>query len=148
MPVSALKRTNLDKLLETIQLQAEVLDLEANPHRVGGRHRHRSQARARPRPVGDRARAARHAARRRHRRGRHGVGPRTGADRRHTASNVVGGGPRFRSRCWASTRAPEAGDPFAVVESEARAREITDYRVRKRRETLGSARTPSARSSR
>jgi translation initiation factor IF-2 len=27
--------------------------------------------------------------------------------------------------------APEAGDPFAVVESEARAREITDYRMRK-----------------
>ena len=38
--------------------------------------------------------------------------------------------------------APEAGDQFAVVESEARAREITDYRVRKRRETLGSAGTP------
>ena len=37
--------------------------------------------------------------------------------------------------------APEAGDPFAVVESEARAREITDYRVRKRRQTLGSAGT-------
>jgi hypothetical protein len=35
--------------------------------------------------------------------------------------------------------APEAGDQFAVVENEARAREITDYRVRKRRETLGAA---------
>ena len=33
----------------------------------------------------------------------------------------------------------QAGDQFAVVENEARAREITDYRVRKRRETLGSA---------
>src|SRR5262249_56470094 len=38
--------------------------------------------------------------------------------------------------------APEAGDQFAVVENESRAREITDYRVRKRRETLGSAGTP------
>ena len=37
--------------------------------------------------------------------------------------------------------APEAGDQFAVVENEARAREITDYRVRKRRDTLGSAGT-------
>jgi translation initiation factor IF-2 len=37
--------------------------------------------------------------------------------------------------------APEAGDPFAVVESDSRAREITDYRVRKRRQTLGSAGT-------
>ena len=38
--------------------------------------------------------------------------------------------------------APEAGDEFSVVENEARAREITDYRVRKRRDTLGSAGTP------
>ena len=45
-------------------------------------------------------------------------------------------------RSWASIRLPEAGDPFAVVESEARAREITDYRVRKRRDTMGSAGTP------
>ena len=34
-----------------------------------------------------------------------------------------------------------AGDQFAVVESEARAREITEYRIRKRRETLGSVGT-------
>ncbi|MBN8913961.1 MAG: translation initiation factor IF-2, partial [Rhizobiales bacterium] len=33
VPVSALKGTNLDKLLETIHLQAEVLDLKANPDR-------------------------------------------------------------------------------------------------------------------
>ena len=33
MPVSALKRTNLDKLLEAIHLQAEILDLKANPNR-------------------------------------------------------------------------------------------------------------------
>lgn len=31
IPVSALKKTNLDKLLEAILLQAEVLDLKANP---------------------------------------------------------------------------------------------------------------------
>jgi translation initiation factor IF-2 len=31
VPVSAIKRTNLDKLLESILLQAEVLDLKANP---------------------------------------------------------------------------------------------------------------------
>jgi translation initiation factor IF-2 len=35
--------------------------------------------------------------------------------------------------------APEAGDQFAVVESEARAREITDYRLRKRRKRLAVA---------
>ncbi len=33
VPVSALKRQNLDKLLEAIQLQAELLDLKANPER-------------------------------------------------------------------------------------------------------------------
>jgi len=31
VPVSALKKTNLDKLLESILLQAEILDLKANP---------------------------------------------------------------------------------------------------------------------
>src|SRR6185437_16450198 len=34
VPVSALKRTNLDKLLEAIHLQAEMLDLKANPNRT------------------------------------------------------------------------------------------------------------------
>jgi translation initiation factor IF-2 len=35
--------------------------------------------------------------------------------------------------------APEAGDQFAVVENEARAREITDYRQRERRKRLAVA---------
>jgi translation initiation factor IF-2 len=34
--------------------------------------------------------------------------------------------PRSRSRCSASTARPEAGDRVAVVENEARAREVTD----------------------
>ena len=33
MPVSAVQRTGLDKLIEAIQLQAELLDLKANPDR-------------------------------------------------------------------------------------------------------------------
>ena len=44
---------------------------------------------------------------------------------------------------------PEAGDRVAVVESEARAREITDYRNRQKREqqaaragSAGAARSP------
>ena len=60
--VSALKRTGLDKLLEAISLQAELLDLKANPERLGRRRRHRGQARARPRPGRHRAGPARHAA--------------------------------------------------------------------------------------
>ena len=42
--------------------------------------------------------------------------------------------------------APEAGDRVAVVESEARAREITEYRERQRREKL-AARGPGVRTS-
>ena len=38
--VSALKKTNLDKLLEAIALQAELLELTANPDRPGRRHCH------------------------------------------------------------------------------------------------------------
>jgi translation initiation factor IF-2 len=60
--VSALKGTNLDKLIETILLQAEVLELKANPSRPALRHRHRGEARSRPRSGRDRAGPARHAA--------------------------------------------------------------------------------------
>jgi len=35
--------------------------------------------------------------------------------------------------------APEAGDQFAVVENEARARELTDYRMRERRKRIAVA---------
>ena len=41
---------------------------------------------------------------------------------------------RCRSKCSASTAPPEAGDRLAVVENEARAREVTDYRARQKRE--------------
>jgi translation initiation factor IF-2 len=36
VPISAKERTNLDTLLETVLLQAEVLDLKANPDRAAG----------------------------------------------------------------------------------------------------------------
>ena len=142
VPVSALKRTNLDKLLEAIQLQAEILDLKANPRPLGRRHRHRSQARARPRSGRHGARAARHAEGRRHRRRRHGLGPRARPASTTRARTSPNAGPSVPVEVLGFDSAPEAGDQFAVVENEARAREITDYRVRKRRETLGSAGTP------
>jgi translation initiation factor IF-2 len=53
--------------------------------------------------------------------------------------NTGEAGPSVPVEILGFDSAPEAGDQFAVVESEARAREITDYRVRKRREALGSA---------
>ena len=52
--VSAIKKTNLDKLEEAILLQAEILDLKANPEPPGRRQRDRgassSAAAARSRP--------------------------------------------------------------------------------------------------
>jgi translation initiation factor IF-2 len=56
--------------------------------------------------------------------------------------NTPEAGPSVPVEILGFDSAPEAGDQFAVVENEARAREITDYRIRKRRETLGSAGTP------
>ena len=57
-------------------------------------------------------------------------------------ANVAEAGPSVPVEILGFDSAPEAGDQFAVVESESRAREITDYRVRKRRDTMGSAGTP------
>ena len=74
--VSATKGTNLDKLLEAILLQAEVLDLKANPDRTAEGVVIEAQARKGPRPGGDRAGADRHADDRRHRRRRRRMGPR------------------------------------------------------------------------
>jgi translation initiation factor IF-2 len=54
---------------------------------------------------------------------------------------VGSAGPSVPVEILGFDSAPEAGDPFAVVENEARARELTDYRARKRRQTLGSAGT-------
>ena len=80
--VSALKRTNLDKLQEAILLQAELLDLQGQSE-PNGRGRHpRSQARPRPRPGRDGSGAARHARYRRHLRGRRRMGPGPRAGRR------------------------------------------------------------------
>ncbi len=74
--VSALKKTGLDKLQEAILLQAEILDLKANPDRTRRGHGDRKPAGSRPRPGGDRAGAEGHAAPGRHRRRRRRMGPR------------------------------------------------------------------------
>ena len=142
VPVSALKRTNLDKLLEAIHLQAEILDLKANPNRSAEGIVIEAKLERGRGPVGTVLVQRGTLQRRRHRRRRHGMGPRARPDRRHGANTCVGRpvGPGRNPGLRFS--APEAGDQFAVVESEARAREITDYRVRKRRETMGSAGTP------
>ena len=112
--VSAKEKTNLDKLLDMIALQAEVLELKANPESLGGRHRDRGAARPRPRPSGDRAGAARHAASRRHHRRRLRMGPRARAGFRHRPCGgrcrpVDAGGNSGLQRHAGSERPPGGG---------------------------------------
>ncbi len=141
VPVSALKRTNLDKLLEAIHLQAEILDLKANPNRPAEGIVIEAKLERGRGPVGTVL----------VQRGTLKVGDivvagmawgRVRALLDDHSQNIATAGPSVPVEILGFDSAPEAGDQFAVVENEARAREITDYRVRKRRETLGSAGTP------
>ena len=141
VPVSALKGTNLDKLLEAIGLQAELLDLRANPDRSAEGIVIEAKLERGRGPVGTVL----------VQRGTLRVGDivvagsawgRVRALIDDRGENVTAAGPSVPVEILGFDSAPEAGDQFAVVDNEARAREITDYRVRKRREALGSASTP------
>jgi len=138
VPVSALKHTNLDKLLEAIHLQAELLDLRANPSRTAEGVVIEAKLERGRGPVGTVL----------VQRGTLHVGDiivagtawgRVRALLDDRGSNIQSAGPSVPAEVLGFDSAPEAGDQFAVVENEARARELTDYRMRKRRETLGSA---------
>ncbi len=132
--VSALKGTNLDKLLDVILLQAEVLDLKANPDREASRPCHRSAARQGPRPGGDGSGAARHAEARRHLRRRFRLGPRAcagqrqgraGQDRRPLGSGrgagpQLGAGSRRPVRRGAERKRGPAKSPITASASAAR----------------------------
>jgi len=141
VPVSALKRTNLDKLLEAIHLQAEILDLKSNPNRSAEGIVVEAKLERGRGPVGTVL----------VQRGTLRVGDivvagmawgRVRALIDEHGGNTDSAGPSVPVEILGFDSAPEAGDQFAVVESESRAREITDYRVRKRRDTMGSAGTP------
>ncbi len=121
--VSATKKTNLDKLLDTIALQAEILDLKANPNRAGRRHRDRGEARPRPRSGRDRAGAARLAAWRRHRCGGRRMGPRARACLRYRQNDQRRRAVDCRSKCSASParRTPATGLRWSTAR-RARAR--------------------------
>ncbi len=136
VPVSALKGTNLDKLLETIALQAEVLQLKANPDRSAEGYVIEAKLERGRGPVGTVL----------VQRGTLEIGNivvagmawgRVRALIDDLGDQVPEAGPSVPVEILGFDSAPEAGDQFAVVESEARAREITDYRIRKRRDTLG-----------
>ncbi|HEY1926351.1 MAG TPA: translation initiation factor IF-2 [Caulobacteraceae bacterium] len=131
--VSALEKLGLDDLLEAILLQAEVMDLRANPDRNAEGVVIESQI--------DRGRGA----------------VATVLVKRGTLKRgdiVVAGAASGRVRALLNEReeqvtsacpstpvvilgldgAADPGEPFAVVENDARARELTDYRIRLKRE--------------
>ena len=136
--VSALKKTNLDKLQEAILLQAELLDLQANPNRPAE-------------AVVLEAKLDR------------GRGPvATVLVQRGTlriGDIFVAGGEWGRVRALVDERGrhqdeagpsspievlgfnglPLAGDDFVVVDNEGRAREIADFRQRRRRDATAAA---------
>ena len=123
-----MKRTGIDKLLEAIQLQAELLDLKANPNRSAEGVVIEAKLERGRGPVGTVL----------VQRGTLRVGDiivagsawgRVRALIDDRGEPVAEAGPSVPVEILGFDSAPEAGDPFAVVESEARAREITDYRV-------------------
>jgi translation initiation factor IF-2 len=143
--VSATKGTNLDKLLEAIALQAELLDLVADPDRSA----EGTVIEARL----DRGRGP--VATVLVQRGTLKVGTlvvagshwgRVRALIDDKGATLEAAGPSTPVEVLGFSGAPEAGDRMAVVESEARAREITEYRERQRREKL-VARGPAVRTS-
>jgi translation initiation factor IF-2 len=141
--VSALKGTNLDRLLDVILLQSEVLDLKANPDREAGGMVVEAQLDKGRGPVATVL----------VQRGTLKLGDifvagsawgRVRALVNDKGVQVKEAFPSTPVEVLGLNSAPEAGDQFDVVPNDARAREVTEYRERKRRETRGAA---SARSS-
>jgi translation initiation factor IF-2 len=135
--VSALKHTNLDKLLEAILLQAEILNLQANPERPAEGIVVEAQL--------DRGRGP--VATVLVQRGTLHVGDivvagaewgRVRALIDHRGEQVREAGPSTPAEVLGFQATPEAGDRLGVVESEARAREVTEYRQNLRREKMAA----------
>ncbi len=135
--VSATKKINLDKLLETLGLQSEILDLKSNPDRPAeGTVIEAKLDRGRG-PV------ATVLVQRGTLRGGDIVvaGAEWGRVRAllsDTGVSVSDAGPSTPVEILGFNGTPEAGDRLAVVESEARAREVTDYRARQKREKVAA----------
>lgn len=131
--VSAKNKTNLDKLLEMISLQAEILDLKANPRRPAEGSVIEAKL--------DRGRGP--VATVLVQRGTLHVGDiivagaemgRVRALITDKGENVEEAGPSVPVEVLGFNGTPEAGDRLAVVETDARAREVTDYRAHQKRE--------------
>jgi translation initiation factor IF-2 len=135
--VSATKKLNIDRLLETIGLQAEILDLRANSDRPAeGTVIEAKLDRGRG-PV------ATVLVQRGTLRGGDIVvaGAEWGRVRAlvsDTGLPVETAGPSLPIEVLGFSGTPEAGDRLAVVDSEARAREVTDYRARQKRDKVAA----------
>ena len=138
--VSAKAKTNLDKLLDMIALQAEVLELEANPNRPAEGTVIEARLDRGRGPVatvlvqrgtlkpGDIVVAG-------------SEWGRVRALMSDTGHSVVAAGPSMPVEVLGFNGTPEASDRLAVVDTESRAREITDYRVRQKREKMAARQT-------
>ncbi len=139
--VSAKKGLNLDKLEEAILLQAEILELRSNPNRIANGTVIESKLDKGRGPVatvlvqggtlktGDIFVAG-------------AEWGRVRALVNDRGQNVKEAGPAVPVEILGLQGAPNAGDEFAVVESESKAREIAEFRQRKMREaqTLAAGR--------
>ncbi len=136
--VSALKKTGLDDLTDAISLQAELLDLKANPDRPADGVVVESQLDKGRGPV-----ATVLVKRGTLKRGDIVVaGAQWGKIRalvNERGQQLKDAGPSLPVEVLGLDGAPDPGDPFVVVDSEARAREITEYRNRQRRQAAAAA---------
>ena len=138
--VSAKEKRNLDKLLDMIALQAEVLELKANPNRPAEGTVIEARLDRGRGPVatvlvqrgtlkpGDIVVAG-------------SEWGRVRALVSDTGHSVVAAGPSMPVEVLGFNGTPEASDRLAAVETEARAREIADYRARQKREILAARQT-------
>jgi translation initiation factor IF-2 len=138
--VSATKKINIDKLLEMINLQAEILDLKANPTRPAEGTVIEAKL--------DRGRGP--VATVLIQRGTLRVGDlvvagaewgRVRALVSDTGEPIDSAGPSTPVEVLGFSGTPDAGDRLAVVDNEARAREVTDYRARQKREKTATRAT-------
>ncbi len=131
--VSATQKTNLDTLQEAIMLQAEILELKANPNRAAEGIVVEAKL--------DKGRGA--VATVLVQRGTLNVGDilvagaewgKVRAVINDRGEQVAAAGPSVPVEVLGLNGTPGAGDPVSAVENEARAREIADYRQRMQRD--------------
>ena len=136
--VSAKTGIGLDELTDAISLQAEILELKANPDRAADGVVIESQLDKGRGPV-----ATVLVKRGTLKRGDIVVaGAQWGKVRAITderGQQLKDAGPSLPVEVLGLDGAPDPGEPFVVVETEARAREITDYRMRTKRQISGKA---------